>query len=77
MDWDKAVIVGSQCVVVVVLGVCVALGHNSLITDGLLAVSGSLAGVGLLSTVKIIKGNTPPPPTSTLETRGIVEESDK
>lgn len=76
MDWDKAVIVGSQCVAVVVLGVCVALGHNSLITDGLLAVSGSLAGVGLLSTVKSIKGKTPPPPTSTLETRGIVEESD-
>jgi len=55
MDWNKAVIVGSQCVVVVVLGVCVAMGHNSYITDALLAVCGSLAGVGLYSQVKVIK----------------------
>lgn len=55
MDWNKLVIVGSQCVVVVVLGVCVAMGHDSYITDGLLAVCGSLAGMGLYSQVKVIK----------------------
>lgn len=58
MDWNKLVIVGSQCVVVIVLGVCVAAGHNSYITDALLAVSGSLAGVGLYSQVKIIKSKS-------------------
>lgn len=55
MDWNRAVIIGSQCVVVVVLGVCVALGHNSYITDALLAVCGSLAGIGLYSQVKADK----------------------
>jgi hypothetical protein len=52
MDWNRLVVIGAQCVVVVVLGLCVAMGHNSYITDGLLAVSGSIAGVGLYSTVK-------------------------
>ncbi len=47
MDWNKTMILGAQCVVVVVLGICVAMGHDSAVTDGLLAVSGSLAGVGL------------------------------
>lgn len=51
MDWNKAVLIGAQCVVVVVLGVCVATGHNSAVTDGLLAVSGSVAGVGLFQTL--------------------------
>jgi len=60
MDWNKLAILGSQCVVVVVLGVCVAMGHNSYITDGLLAVCGSLAGVGLYSSVKVIKTKQPP-----------------
>lgn len=52
MDWNRLVLVGAQCVVVIVLGVCVAAGHNSSITDGLLAVSGSIAGVGLFQVVK-------------------------
>lgn len=60
MDWNKLAILASQCVVVIVLGVCVALGHNSYITDALLAVSGSLAGVGLYSQVKVIKSKTTP-----------------
>lgn len=47
MDWNKCILIGAQCVVVVVLGVLVALGHNSAVTDGLLAVSGSIAGVGI------------------------------
>lgn len=76
MDWNKAIIIGSQCVVVVVLGVCVAAGHNSYITDGLLAVSGSLAGAGLISTVKIIKPKAADKRPSTLESRGVLEESD-
>jgi len=58
MDWNRLVIIGAQCVVVVVLGVCVAMGHDSLITDALLAVSGSLAGTGLYSTVKVIKAQS-------------------
>lgn len=58
MDWNKLAVLASQCVVVVVLGVCVAMGHNSYITDALLAVSGSLAGVGLYSQVKVIKSKT-------------------
>jgi hypothetical protein len=58
MDWNKALIIGSQCVVVVVLGVCVAMGHNSAITDALLAVSGSLAGTGLYAQVKVIRSKS-------------------
>jgi hypothetical protein len=60
MDWNKTVIVGSQCVVFVGLVVCVSLGHNSAITDGMLAVAGSLAGTGIYSQVKVIKANKPP-----------------
>ena len=59
MDWNKLAILGSQCVVVVVLGVCVALGHDSVITDALLAVSASLAGTGLYAQVKLLKPKTP------------------
>lgn len=51
MDWNKAMVLGAQCVVVVVLGICVALGHNSAVTDGLLAVSGSIAGIGVIQAV--------------------------
>jgi hypothetical protein len=60
MDWNKTVIVGSQCVVFVGLAVCVSLGHNSAITDAMLAIAGSLAGTGLYSQVKVIKANKPP-----------------
>jgi hypothetical protein len=60
MDWNKTVIVGSQCVVFVGLVVCVSLGHNSAITDAMLAIAGSLAGTGLYSQVKVIKANKPP-----------------
>jgi len=61
MDWNKLVIIGSQSVVVVVLGVCVIMGHNSSITDALLAVSGSIAGTGLYSTVKVIRSKPTTP----------------
>jgi len=55
MDWNKLAILGAQCIVVVVLGVCVVMGHDSAVTDALLAVSGSIAGTGLYSTIKVIK----------------------
>jgi len=51
MDWNKLVFTAGQGVVVVVLGVLVGLGHNSAISDGLLAICGSLAGVGLYQQV--------------------------
>jgi len=47
MDWNRCVLIASQVAVVVVLGVLVALGHNSAVTDGLLAVCGSVAGMGV------------------------------
>ena len=52
MDWNKLALLGAQCVVVIVLGICVALGHNSAVTDGLLAISGSLAGTGVFQAIK-------------------------
>lgn len=51
MNWDKFIVLSGQIVVVIVLGVLVALGHNSSVTDGLLAVCGSVAGVGIYQTV--------------------------
>jgi hypothetical protein len=51
MDWNKFVLIAAQCVVVIVLGVCVAAGHDSAVTDGLLAISGSVAGVGVFQAV--------------------------
>lgn len=52
---DKLIILGGQCVVLVVLGVLVGCGHNSAISDALLAVSGSIAGVGAWQVVTGIK----------------------
>jgi hypothetical protein len=60
MDWNKAVIVGAQCVVFIGLVVCVSLGHNSYITDAMIAIAGSLAGTGLYSQVKVLKSKGPP-----------------
>lgn len=40
-------ILGGQVAVVIVLGVLVGLGHNSYIQDALLAVCGSIAGIGV------------------------------
>lgn len=61
MDWNRLVIIGSQCVVFVGLAVLAALGHNSSISDALLAVSGSIAGTGLYSTVKVIRSKPTTP----------------
>jgi len=52
MDWNKFTLIGSQVVVVVVLGTLIALGKDSTITNGLMVVSGSLAGTGLYQAVK-------------------------
>ena len=61
MDWNKALLIGAQVVVVVVLGALVGLGHDSAITDGLLIVSGSLTGVNLYTTVPALKTRVKPP----------------
>lgn len=41
-----------QGLVVVVLGGCVMAGHNSAITDGLMAICGSVAGIGVYRQLK-------------------------
>lgn len=51
MDWNKLVLIGGQSVVVIVLGVLVATGHDGTVTDALLAVAGSVTGLGLYQTV--------------------------
>lgn len=50
----------AQCVVFVGLAVLVGLGHDSTITDALMAVSGSIAGVGVYEAVR---GRTPTTPS--------------
>lgn len=51
-DWNRVAIVAAQGLVVVVLAGLVSAGHNSGITDGLLAVCGSIAGIGAYQLVK-------------------------
>lgn len=58
MDWNRTILLASQCVVMIVLGVLVALGHNSTITDALLIVAGSVTGVNAYAVIK--KPPTPP-----------------
>lgn len=55
MNWDKLVVMGAQVVVFVTLAVLVALGHNSAITDGLMAVGGSITGINLMDSVARVK----------------------
>ena len=42
----------AQVAVAAILGACVIMGHDSAITDGLLAVCGSVAGVGVYEKIK-------------------------
>ncbi len=49
--WMPRLILGAQVAVVVVMGALVAMGKDGIITDALLAVSGSIAGAGILQTV--------------------------
>ncbi len=52
MDWNKVIVMLGQVAVLVVLGILVALGHDSTVTYGLMAVSGSLAGIGVVEKLK-------------------------
>jgi hypothetical protein len=47
--WMPRLLLGSQVVVLCVLGALVAVGKDTYITDALLAVSGSLVGTALVS----------------------------
>jgi hypothetical protein len=51
VDWNRAILIGGQTVVVIVLGALVAVGKDSVITDALLAVSGSLVGTSLVAAI--------------------------
>jgi hypothetical protein len=52
MDKDRLVLVGAQVVVFVTLAVLVGLGHNSAISDAMLAISGSIVGTGAYQVLK-------------------------
>jgi hypothetical protein len=52
VDWNRFIVLAAQCVIVIVLGTLVGLGHDSVIADGLLIVSGSVTGVNIYATVK-------------------------
>lgn len=54
--WMPRLVLAAQVVVVAVMGTLVALGKDGVITDALLAVSGSIAGAGVL---RAIAGKTP------------------
>jgi len=52
VGWNKeCVLIGSQVILACILGGLVAVGKDSAITDGLLAISGSLVGTSLLAAV--------------------------
>ena len=59
MNWDKFLILAGQLGVLAVLGALVCLGHNDSVQTGLMAVCGSIAGVGIYSTAR--KSNTGDP----------------
>jgi hypothetical protein len=59
MDWNKAILIGAQVVVVLVLGALVAVGKDGAIQDGLLIVSGSVTGANLYLTAQQRKSNKP------------------
>jgi outer membrane lipoprotein SlyB len=50
--WIPRLLVIGQVVAMGVLGALVACGHDSAISDALLAIAGSLSGASLLSKVK-------------------------
>jgi hypothetical protein len=51
MDWNKGCLLLAQVAVVIVLGALVATGHDSMITDGLMVVCGSIAGTSIYQAV--------------------------
>ena len=52
MDWNRTVLIGSQIVVFLGLLAAVLCGHNSVILDGLMAVSGSIVGAAMYTAVR-------------------------
>lgn len=52
VDWNRLSIVAAQSLAVVVLAGLVSAGHDSTITDSLIAICGSLAGIGAYQLVK-------------------------
>jgi hypothetical protein len=60
MDWNKALVLVGQLAVLAVLGTLVCLGHNDQVQTGLMAVCGSIAGVGLYAATR---KSTPPDPS--------------
>jgi outer membrane lipoprotein SlyB len=46
------VLIIAQVAVAGILGACVIMGHNSAITDALIAISGSVAGTGVYEKLK-------------------------
>lgn len=52
MDKNRCFLICSQLVVFVTLAVLVGLGHDSVITDAMLAISGSIVGTGVYQAVK-------------------------
>lgn len=55
MDKNRCFLICSQLVVFVTLAVLVGLGHDSVITDAMLAISGSIVGTGVYQAVKSSK----------------------
>jgi len=60
MDWNRCALLLAQVAVLCVLGALVATGHNSLITDGLMVVSGSIVGTGVVQVIASKKVIRPP-----------------
>lgn len=59
MNWEKCMMFISQLAVLAVLGTLVCLGHNDAVQSGLMAVCGSIAGVGIYSAAR--KSPSPDP----------------
>jgi hypothetical protein len=55
VDKNRLVLVGAQVVVFVTMAVLVALGHDSIICDAMIAIAGSIAGTGAYQAVKSSK----------------------
>lgn len=52
MDWNRMTLLGAQLVVFVTLAALVALGRDSAITDAMMAIAGSIVGIGAYAMVK-------------------------
>jgi len=59
MNWDRCLVLIGQIVAVGVLGSLVALGHDDLVTNGLLASCGALMGTSLYQVTRSTKNPSP------------------